>query len=108
MAGLTGPDVVIASEAKQSRLWWTRTGLLRRFSAKLLRNLSRAPRNDKLSHSRGAWRPSSSKSRPPENRGRRECRAPGAPAASRAIKKAHERSHHRFAENVPAFPARWF
>jgi len=54
MAGLTGPDVVIASEAKQSRLWWTRTGLLRRFSAKLLRNLSRAPRNDKLSHSRGA------------------------------------------------------
>src|SRR5581483_152264 len=23
-------------------------------------------------------------------------------------KKAHERSHHRFAENVPAFPARWF
>ena len=32
----------------------------------------------------------------PLMKGRRECRAPDAPAASRAIKnKAHERSHHR-------------
>jgi hypothetical protein len=35
------------------------------------------------------------KNRPPvEIRGRRECRARDAPAASRAMKKAHERSHH--------------
>jgi len=33
---------------------------------------------------------------PPKNRGRRECRVPAAPAASRAKVKAHERSHHRF------------
>src|SRR5579872_120988 len=45
---------------------------------------------------------------PPENRGRRECRAPGAPAASCAKEKSTRVSHHRFAENVPAFPARWF
>src|SRR6266446_937745 len=32
-----------------------------------------------------------------QNRGRRECRALDAPAASRAkLNKAHERSHHRF------------
>jgi hypothetical protein len=38
-------------------------------------------------------------------RGRGECRAPDAPAASRAIEiEAHERSHHRSTRNVPAFP----
>src|SRR6266436_9658278 len=32
-----------------------------------------------------------------DDRGRRECRVPAAPAASRAkLNKAHERSHHRF------------
>jgi len=31
---------------------------------------------------------------PSEVRGRRECRALGAPAASHARKKAHEHSHH--------------
>ena len=36
------------------------------------------------------------------------------PGASRArglvcgMKKAYERSHHRFNRNVPAFPAQWF
>jgi hypothetical protein len=43
-----------------------------------------------------------------ENRGRRECRALAAPIASRANKKAHERSHHRFRRIHPAFPAQWF
>ena len=31
---------------------------------------------------------------PKENRGRRECRVPNAPAASYAVKKAYEHSHH--------------
>ena len=49
------------------------------------------------------------KFRPPDNRGRRECRAPGAPAAACAkaeSKKAHAlvRSHREH----PAFPAQWF
>src|SRR6478735_4053253 len=43
-----------------------------------------------------------------ENRGRRECRALDAPAASRANEKAHERSHHGHTGNHPAFPAQWF
>ena len=46
---------------------------------------------------------------PSPNRGRRECRAPGAPAAARAMvasKEAHAlvRSHRKH----PAFPAQWF
>src|SRR5205085_4858946 len=43
-----------------------------------------------------------------ECRGRRECRALGAPAASRATKKAHEHSHHGHAGITRAFPAQWF
>src|SRR5260370_34728213 len=43
-----------------------------------------------------------------DNRGRRECRVPNAPIASRAkLNKAHERSHHRYTGNYPAFPAQW-
>src|SRR5258706_2248127 len=42
-------------------------------------------------------------------RGRRECRVPNAPIASRAkLNKAHERSHHRYTGANPAFPAQWF
>src|SRR5665213_679083 len=45
--------------------------------------------------------------RPPD-KGRRECRALDAPAASRTIKnKVHEHSHHRFSRNHPTFPTRW-
>src|ERR1700730_17400361 len=45
----------------------------------------------------------------PGKRGRRECRVPAAPAASRAkLNKAHERRHHRFTGVDPAFPAQWF
>src|SRR5258708_19060188 len=44
-----------------------------------------------------------------KNRGRRECRVPNAPIASRAkLNKAHERSHHRFTGVDPAFPAQRF
>jgi hypothetical protein len=44
-----------------------------------------------------------------EKRGRRECRVPNAPAASRAkLSEAHERSHHGHTGNHPAFPAQWF
>src|SRR6266403_3051468 len=44
-----------------------------------------------------------------DHRGRRECRVPNAPTASRAkLAKAHERSHHRYTGNRPAFPAQWF
>src|SRR5260370_37246495 len=46
---------------------------------------------------------------PQKNRGRRECRVPNAPAASRAkLNKAHERSHHGHTGINPAFPAQWF
>ena len=41
-------------------------------------------------------------------RGRRECRALDAPAASRANERAHEHSHHGHTGNHPAFPAQWF
>src|ERR1700682_454207 len=41
----------------------------------------------------------------PGNRGRRECRVPAAPAASRAkLSEAHERSHHRFTGFKPGIP----
>src|SRR5438093_1109447 len=52
--------------------------------------------SDTTPHSRGARRPSFAKNHPPkEKRGRRECRALDAPAASRAkLNKAHEHSHH--------------
>src|SRR5207302_2733544 len=43
-----------------------------------------------------------------EIRGRRECRALDAPAASHATKKAHENSHHGHAGITRAFPAQWF
>src|ERR1700694_4254147 len=40
-----------------------------------------------------------------ENRGRRKCRVPAAPAASRAkLNKAHERSHHRCRRIHPGIP----
>ena len=45
---------------------------------------------------------------PSEIRGRRECRALDAPAASHATKKAHEHSHHGHAGITRAFPAQWF
>ena len=41
-------------------------------------------------------------------RGRRECRALDAPAASCVKKQTHERSHHGHTGNHPAFPAQWF
>jgi glycosyltransferase involved in cell wall biosynthesis len=45
----------------------------------------------------------------PENRGRGECRVPNAPAASRAkVKKAHERSHHRFTGFTRHSRTQWF
>jgi hypothetical protein len=45
----------------------------------------------------------------PDIRGRRECRALDAPAASCVVKKqTHERSHHGHTGNHPAFPAQWF
>jgi hypothetical protein len=47
-------------------------------------------------------------SRTPNRKGRRECRMPSAPAASRAnISKARKHIHHRFTGITPAFPARW-
>src|SRR6266702_3056108 len=59
--------------------------------------------------SRGARRPSFARTLSLENRGRRECRVPNAPTASRAkLNKAHERSHHRYTGVNPAFPAQWF
>jgi hypothetical protein len=45
---------------------------------------------------------------PSENKGRRECRAPNAPAAWRAEKKPRQQSHHGHTGKRPAFPAQWF
>jgi hypothetical protein len=69
-----------------------------------------APFADTASRSRRRLRARFARNVPPsEIRGRRECRAPNAPAASRAErKKAHERSHHGHTGNHPAFPAQWF
>jgi hypothetical protein len=44
----------------------------------------------------------------PHVRGRRECRALGAPAASRAKIKKHTSKSPRSHRNHPAFPAQWF
>jgi hypothetical protein len=67
-----------------------------------------APRNDvdATPHSRGARRPSFCKNRSPrKERGRRECRVPAAPEASRAkLSEAHEHSHHRFRRIHPGIP----
>jgi hypothetical protein len=91
-----------------------KNGLLRRFR---LRSLSYggqvAPRNDiKLKYdSAFPRRDASGFLQKPfaQERGRRECRVPPAPAASRAnLSEAHERSHHRFTGTFPAFPTQWF
>src|SRR5258706_7678875 len=61
-------------------------------------------------HSRGAIGPSFANCFAAlNNRGRRECRVPNTPVASRAkLSEAHERSHHRYTGVNPAFPAQWF
>jgi hypothetical protein len=60
-------------------------------------------------HSRGVNSPELCMNISPlENRGRRECRALNAPAASCVKKQTHERSHHGHTGNHPAFPAQWF
>ena len=56
-------------------------------------------------HSRGAMRPRFCHL-PPQKRGRRKRRVPAAPAASRAVKKAHE-YFTTGSPNSPAFPAQW-
>jgi hypothetical protein len=54
------------------------------------------PNSNTRPRSRGAMRPSFARQSPSNIRGRRECRVPAAPAASRAkLSEAHERSHHR-------------
>jgi hypothetical protein len=84
---------VIASEAKQS---------MSPRNEKVNCFVAFAPRNDVVRifktrlrdlAARGA-RGLASIVRASDIRGRRECRARDAPAASRAMKKAHERSHH--------------
>jgi hypothetical protein len=90
---------VIASEAKQSIS--PRKERVDCFVASLL-----AMTTNIRPRPRGAMRPSFTLNVPSsEIRGRRECRAPNAPAASRAkLSEAHERSHHGHTGNRPAFP----
>ena len=46
---------------------------------------------------------------PPSSiKGRRECRAPDAPAAARVLVVSTRVSHHGHTGNRPAFPAQWF
>src|SRR5712671_6146864 len=67
------------------------------------------PLPDMHPRSRGGMRPRFCKNHSPrDNRGRRECRAPNAPAASCIKKQTHEHSHHGHTGNHPAFPAQWF
>src|ERR1017187_4481476 len=59
--------------------------------------------------SRGALRPRfASKFPPSPNRGRRECRAPDAPAVSCAMGVVERTRAYRSHRNHPAFPAQWF
>src|SRR6266699_4456883 len=95
-------DTVIASEAKQSMLPRSKSGLLRRFS----------PRNDVNSKRDSAI----SRRDAPEwcmdpspKRGRGERRMLDAPEASRAkISEAHERSHYRSTGLTRRSHTQWF
>jgi hypothetical protein len=96
-------EIVIASEAKQSIVTRKnrRSGLLRRF----------APRNDGKHTSAFPRRdaPEFCVKQPPyKNRGRGECRAPNAPAASRANEKSTRASHHRFTGITRHSRTQWF
>ena len=51
--------------------------------------------------------PSNERAQATLKRGRRECRMPRAPAASRVVKNTRV-SHHRYTGSEPAFPAQWF
>src|SRR5258707_1603422 len=100
-------ETVIASAAKQSIA--PRKGRMDCFVAALVAmtalQIQIRPRVPAARCARGFAR----NVRPSINRGRRECRVPNAPIASRAkLNKAHERSHHRYTGNNPAFPAQWF
>jgi hypothetical protein len=86
---------VFASEAKQSMS--PRKERIDCFVASLLAMTSDTP-----SPSRDAQRPSCACSFRPKDRGRRECRAPGAPAASR-VEKNTRVSHHGHAGS-PGIP----
>jgi hypothetical protein len=70
------------------------------------------PRNDgdTLPHSRGAIRPSYTRIVRPKNRGRGECRVPGAPAASCAhgVVKMHTSIHSEVAEITRHSRTQWF
>ena len=102
MLGHSGTVPTDRANARPMRLRSKRFGMTAQKNSGIF--VARA--HDMRSRSRDLIRPGSAKCRPSLERGRRECRASGAPAASRAQKKAHECSHRRFADNVPAFPAR--
>jgi hypothetical protein len=113
----------MTGSAMQSTGQQTKNGLLRRLRSSKWRprfsltlppavgvHISNSPpRTDTASRSRRVLRARYAlNSCPLKFRGRRECRALNAPAASRAMKKAHEHSHHGHTGNDPAFPAQWF
>jgi len=98
---------VIASEAKQSIS--PHKERMDCFVASLpcanASRLSQAMTEDILLHSRGAFRPSFAMLVPPSpNRGRRECRAPGAPAAARVVVVNTRVSHHGHTGNARHSP----
>src|SRR5665213_383273 len=106
------PNAVIASEAKQSIA--RQSGEVDCFVASLpCANASRLSQAMTAGHDFAisphvlarALRFRSARSM----KGRRECRAHGAPAASRTIKsKVHECRHHRSRRDRPAFPTQRF
>ena len=61
-----------------------------------------------LPHSRGAKRPSDAKNFRPLFRGRRECRAPDAPAAARGVVVSTRVSHHGHTGNTRHSPRNGF
>ena len=67
-------------------------------------SVARSHSSDATPHSRGAMRPSPSKS---EGAGNAGCSMHPQPRV-RSLSEAHERSHHGHTGNHPAFPAQWF
>src|ERR1700733_4937014 len=70
--------------------------------------VARAPRNDARKQSRETNAPESLQTIPPKVRGRRECRALGAPAALRAKIKSTQASHHGHTGDIRHSPRNGF
>jgi len=101
---------------------WSRASVLIQSEPKRLQRFSSAAfeekPDDRFWLATGSWhttaiprrelRPGCFHQRPPRSKGRGECRVPAAPAASRANKKAHERSRHGCCRITRHSRTQWF